>query len=93
MVSRYQDHKAIEATTLGRIASYYYIHHSSVRQFRDAMSADTGIPDLIGILSVSSGSSRDPGSKFTPNQIWVGMELIIPDMIRILAVNWHFVNG
>ena len=39
--------------TLGRISSYYYITHNTVRMFQNELRADSSIPELIEILSVS----------------------------------------
>ena len=39
--------------TLGRISSYYYINHNTVRMFQNELRADTSIPELIEILAVS----------------------------------------
>ena len=52
-----QDNYSITPSVLGRISSYYYLHHASVRMFKDAMSADTSLKDLIDVLSVCVPSS------------------------------------
>ena len=49
----FQDNVSITPLTLGRISSYYYINHLTVRMFCDGLKADATVPDLIEILSVS----------------------------------------
>ena len=46
-----EDNLSIEPTVLGRIASYYYIHHTSVRMFRDSMGAECSTAEIIEYLS------------------------------------------
>ncbi|XP_071801677.1 activating signal cointegrator 1 complex subunit 3-like [Asterias amurensis] len=46
-----EDNRTIEALTLGRICSFYYLHHHSVRMFRDCLGSDASLTDLITILS------------------------------------------
>ncbi|XP_022081843.1 activating signal cointegrator 1 complex subunit 3-like [Acanthaster planci] len=46
-----EDNRSIEPLTLGRICSFYYLHHQSVRMFRDTLGPDTSLIDLITILS------------------------------------------
>lgn len=41
--------------TLGRIASYYYLTHLTMRMFQSELGAETSIPELIEVLSVSHG--------------------------------------
>ncbi|KAK2162771.1 hypothetical protein LSH36_92g06010 [Paralvinella palmiformis] len=41
----------LSPTTLGRIASYYYINHLTVKMFRDKLSPSASIPELITIMS------------------------------------------
>lgn len=45
------DNRTLEATTLGRIASYYYLHHSTVKMFRDNMGSDCSTSELLNVLS------------------------------------------
>ncbi|XP_038077615.1 activating signal cointegrator 1 complex subunit 3-like [Patiria miniata] len=46
-----EDNRTIEPLTLGRICSFYYLHHQSVRMFRDSLGPDTSLPELISVLS------------------------------------------
>ena len=40
----------MEPTTLGRIASYYYLSHETVRDFEDSLAMDTSISGLLEVL-------------------------------------------
>ncbi|XP_074644659.1 activating signal cointegrator 1 complex subunit 3-like [Tubulanus polymorphus] len=55
-----EDERTINPCTLGRIASYYYLHHSSVRVFRDELKPDSSIPSLLEILSYAHEYSDLP---------------------------------
>ncbi|ELT88015.1 hypothetical protein CAPTEDRAFT_159536 [Capitella teleta] len=46
-----EDNQGIRATTLGRISSYYYLHHSTLQMFNDELMQDSTVPDLLKILS------------------------------------------
>ncbi|KAK2190738.1 hypothetical protein NP493_71g03022 [Ridgeia piscesae] len=48
-----EDNHGVTATTLGRIASYYYLHHTSVKMFRDDLSPSCTIPDVIQVLAMA----------------------------------------
>ena len=48
-----QDNMSITPLTQGRISSYYYINHLTVRMFCDTLKADATVSDLIEVLSVS----------------------------------------
>ena len=43
---------AITPTNLGRISSYYYLSHLTLRMFHERLDADCSLPDLIEILAV-----------------------------------------
>ena len=43
---------SITTTTLGRISSYYYLSHLTLRMFNERLHADCSLPDLIKILAV-----------------------------------------
>lgn len=45
------DNRTLETTTLGRIASYYYLHHQTVKMFRDSMGPDCSLSELLNVLS------------------------------------------
>ena len=38
---------------MGRIASYYYLHHSTVQMFKDDLGPQSDIEHLVDIMSVS----------------------------------------
>nr|CDS26056.1 Activating signal cointegrator 1 complex subunit [Hymenolepis microstoma] len=47
-------------TPLGRLASYYYISHKTIRLYDENMSPNTSIEDLIYVLSMSEEYSELP---------------------------------
>jgi hypothetical protein len=47
-----QDQQGLRATTLGRISSYYYLHHSTLQMFNDDLMPESTIAELLKILSV-----------------------------------------
>uniref|UniRef100_A0A2C9KC69 Activating signal cointegrator 1 complex subunit 3 n=1 Tax=Biomphalaria glabrata TaxID=6526 RepID=A0A2C9KC69_BIOGL len=55
-----EDNRTITPMTLGRIASYYYLKHTTVRMFRGVMSSQCTIPELIDILSNASEFAELP---------------------------------
>ncbi|XP_053317304.1 activating signal cointegrator 1 complex subunit 3 [Spea bombifrons] len=46
-----EDNRNIEPQTYGRIASYYYLKHPTVRMFKDRMKPDCSLEDLLSILT------------------------------------------
>ncbi|PFX22952.1 activating signal cointegrator 1 complex subunit 3-like [Stylophora pistillata] len=46
-----EDGLAITPTNLGRISSYYYLNHLTLRMFHERLDADCSLPDLIEILA------------------------------------------
>jgi activating signal cointegrator complex subunit 3 len=46
-----EDDYSLMATTLGRISSYYYLNHMTVRMFRDKLGPASTIPDLLLALA------------------------------------------
>ncbi|KAK3097620.1 hypothetical protein FSP39_011463 [Pinctada imbricata] len=46
-----EDQRGIKPMTLGRISSYYYLNHCTVRMFRDELKSESTIAELIEILS------------------------------------------
>ncbi|KAM4772205.1 activating signal cointegrator 1 complex subunit 3 [Rhinophrynus dorsalis] len=46
-----EDNRTIEPQTYGRIASYYYLKHQTVRMFKDRLKADCNVEDLLSILT------------------------------------------
>ncbi|XP_039603796.1 activating signal cointegrator 1 complex subunit 3 [Polypterus senegalus] len=55
-----EDNHAIEPLTYGRIASYYYLKHQSVRMFKERLKADCTLEDLLFILSDAEEYSELP---------------------------------
>lgn len=39
------------STPLGRIASYYYLQHKTVKTFQERLKGELGIDDLIKVLA------------------------------------------
>ncbi|CAI2174252.1 1160_t:CDS:10, partial [Funneliformis geosporum] len=50
----------VEPTSLGKIASYYYLSHKTVRLIRDHIKNDSTIRDILGILCNSDEYSELP---------------------------------
>lgn len=48
-----QDDRTIQSLTLGCIASFYYLHHTTVRLFREKLYAHSTFQDLLQLLCVS----------------------------------------
>jgi len=48
-----QDDRTIEPLTYGRIASYYYLKHETIRMFKERLRAELPIHELLSVLSVS----------------------------------------
>lgn len=55
-----EDNLSISPQTLGRISSYYYLNHNSVRKFRDSLKAECTIYELIEILSSAEEYAQLP---------------------------------
>ena len=53
-------HDAVEATALGRIASYYYLHYTTMTCFMQRLSATADLIDVLGCLSWASEYSELP---------------------------------
>ena len=54
------EESAVEATTLGRISSYYYLSHETVRDFADSLSSTMTIPELLEVLCNASEYEQLP---------------------------------
>ncbi|XP_044531332.1 activating signal cointegrator 1 complex subunit 3 [Gracilinanus agilis] len=48
-----EDNRSIEPLTFGRIASYYYLKHPTVRMFRDHLKPECSVEDLLSVLTDS----------------------------------------
>nr|XP_028578883.1 activating signal cointegrator 1 complex subunit 3 isoform X1 [Podarcis muralis] len=46
-----EDDHSIEPLTHGRIASYYYLKHPTVRMFKDRLKPESSVEDLLSILT------------------------------------------
>ncbi|KAM6995450.1 activating signal cointegrator 1 complex subunit 3 isoform 1-T2 [Tautogolabrus adspersus] len=46
-----EDDRTIEPLTYGRISSYYYLRHQSIRTFKERLRAELPIQDLLSILT------------------------------------------
>ncbi|XP_045150249.1 activating signal cointegrator 1 complex subunit 3 [Echinops telfairi] len=46
-----EDNRSIEPLTCGRIASYYYLRHQTVRMFKERLKPESSVEDLLSILS------------------------------------------
>nr|XP_040137973.1 activating signal cointegrator 1 complex subunit 3 [Ictidomys tridecemlineatus] len=46
-----EDNRSIEPLTYGRIASYYYLKHQTVKMFKDRLKPECTIEELLSILS------------------------------------------
>ncbi|XP_015759124.1 PREDICTED: activating signal cointegrator 1 complex subunit 3-like [Acropora digitifera] len=55
-----EDGMSVTATTLGRISSYYYLSHLTLRMFNERLHADCSLPDLIQILASTEEYSQLP---------------------------------
>lgn len=51
---------AIETSTLGRIAAYYYLHYKTVHLFHHQITADCDVATLLKILCLSSEYAQLP---------------------------------
>lgn len=48
----FQDDRTIEPLTYGRISSYYYLKHQTIRMFKERLRPELSVQDLLSILSV-----------------------------------------
>ena len=48
---KFQDDRTVETTSMGRIASFYYLSHKTMRHFRDTLRADLNYEELLQVLS------------------------------------------
>nr|XP_048700883.1 activating signal cointegrator 1 complex subunit 3 isoform X3 [Caretta caretta] len=46
-----EDNRCIEPLTYGRIASYYYLKHQTVRMFKDRLKPECSVEELLSVLS------------------------------------------
>ncbi|XP_072409240.1 activating signal cointegrator 1 complex subunit 3 [Chiloscyllium punctatum] len=46
-----EDNRSLQSLDLGRIASYYYLKHQTMRMFRSQMKADCSVKDLLSVLT------------------------------------------
>uniref|UniRef100_K1RGX5 Activating signal cointegrator 1 complex subunit 3 n=1 Tax=Magallana gigas TaxID=29159 RepID=K1RGX5_MAGGI len=48
---QHTDQRGVHPMTLGRISSYYYLNHKTMRMFRDELKSECTMPELIEVLS------------------------------------------
>lgn len=48
-----EDGRSIEATTLGKISSFYYLTHRSIQLFRDTLTHDISLDNLLILLTLA----------------------------------------
>ena len=53
-----QDERSIEATVPGCIASFYYLHHKTMRLFCDRLHSNNTMEELLKLLCVSSNDEK-----------------------------------
>ncbi|KAL4657484.1 activating signal cointegrator 1 complex subunit 3 [Arapaima gigas] len=46
-----EDNRTIEPLTYGRISSYYYLKHQTIRMFKEMLKAECSVPHLLTILT------------------------------------------
>lgn len=61
------DNLSLEPDTYGRIASYYYLEHKTMRLFGSAIKEDMDIPSLLKVCVVLRPG---PGTNVTAAQCW-----------------------
>lgn len=48
----FQDDRTIEPLTYGRISSYYYLKHQTIRMFKERLRPELSVQELLSILAV-----------------------------------------
>ncbi len=48
----FQDGRTVRPLSLGRMASYYYVKHQTVKLFATELRHDADIPELLNVLTV-----------------------------------------
>ncbi|XP_071112657.1 activating signal cointegrator 1 complex subunit 3-like [Haliotis cracherodii] len=78
-----EDNRSITPLTLGRISSYYYLNHNTVRMFCNELKAESTLPELLDILSNAHEYAELP-VRHNEDQINSDLAQKVP-----LAVNPH----
>lgn len=83
----FQDDRTIESLTYGRIASYYYLKHQTVRMFKERLRPELPIHELLSILTVRIPLGHsDNNSVITcfqfPAFIWECTETILTEQVE-----------
>lgn len=52
-----QDERTIQPLTYGRISSYYYLKHQSIRTFKERLKPEMSVQELLTTLAVRLCSS------------------------------------
>lgn len=47
-----QDERSIQPLTHGRISSYYYLKHQTIRMFKERLKAELSVQELLSVLTV-----------------------------------------
>jgi activating signal cointegrator complex subunit 3 len=47
----FQDCRGVQPTSMGRIASFYYLSHQTMQHFQDSLRPDLNLEQLLKILS------------------------------------------
>ncbi len=58
-----RDEMELFPKTLGRIASYYYLHYTTCRLFADSIGDSNDIPKLLSVLCKTSEYEELPGKR------------------------------
>lgn len=47
-----QDERTIQPLTCGRISSYYYLKHQTIRMFKERLKPELSVQELLSVLTV-----------------------------------------
>lgn len=48
----FQDERTIQPLTYGRISSYYYLKHQTMRMFKERLKPELSAQELLSVLAV-----------------------------------------
>ncbi|XP_073933923.1 activating signal cointegrator 1 complex subunit 3 isoform X2 [Castor canadensis] len=71
-----EDNRSIEPLTFGRIASYYYLKHQTVKMFKDRLKPECSPEELLSILSAMLDVAA--------NQGWLVTALNITNLVQMV---------
>uniref|UniRef100_A0AAQ6A7X1 Activating signal cointegrator 1 complex subunit 3 n=1 Tax=Amphiprion ocellaris TaxID=80972 RepID=A0AAQ6A7X1_AMPOC len=72
-----EDDRAIEPLTYGRIASYYYLKHQTIRTFKEQLRAELSIQELLSILTAMLDVAASEGWLVTAISICNLVQMIV----------------